>query len=100
VISDSNFKQQMQIRILTARSRLSFAKRSPLEETEGAGKAGCPSAPAASYAKMKSIRASHHRFTGSIRPSLRNGFNDCFVISLVIGFVATIPAQCKSIAAS
>ena len=34
-----------------------------------------PDAPAASYAKVKSIRASHHRFTGSIRPSLRNGFN-------------------------
>jgi hypothetical protein len=32
-------------------------------------------APAASYAKVKSIRVSHHRFTGSIRPSLRNGFN-------------------------
>jgi hypothetical protein len=34
-----------------------------------------PNAPAASYAKVKSIRVSHHRFTGSIRPSLRNGFN-------------------------
>ena len=35
-------------------------------------------APAASYAKVESIRVSHHRFTGSIRPSLRNGFNGLF----------------------
>jgi hypothetical protein len=35
-------------------------------------------APAASYAKVESIRVSHHRFTGSLRPSLRNGFNGFF----------------------
>jgi hypothetical protein len=34
-----------------------------------------PDAPAASCAKVKSTRVSHHRFAGSIRPSLRNGFN-------------------------
>jgi hypothetical protein len=35
-------------------------------------------APAASYAKVESIRVSRHRFTGSLRPSLRNGFNGFF----------------------
>ena len=35
-------------------------------------------APAASYAKVESIRVSHHRFTGLIRPSLHNGFNGLF----------------------
>ena len=29
----------------------------------------------ASYAKVKSIRVSHHRYAGTTRPSLRNGFN-------------------------
>ena len=43
-----------------------------------------PDAPAASYAKVKSIRVSHHRFTGSIRPSPRNGFN---------GFLRALPGD-------
>ena len=41
-------------------------------------------APAASYAKVESIRVSHHRFTGLIRPSLRNGFN---------GFLRALPGD-------
>src|ERR1700722_12205941 len=48
--------------------RQSFAPRGRREDRAS-------DAPAASYAKVKSIRVSHHRFTGSIRPSLRNGFN-------------------------
>jgi hypothetical protein len=43
-----------------------------------------PDAPAASYVKIENIRASHHRFTGSIRPSLRNGFN---------GFLRALPGE-------
>jgi len=41
--------------------------------------------------KMESIRVSHHRFTGSSRPSLRNGFNG-FLRALLgePGFFATI----------
>jgi hypothetical protein len=34
---------------------------------------------------MKNIRVSHHRFTGSNRPSLRNGFTAYLVLSPVIG---------------
>jgi hypothetical protein len=49
---------------------------------------------------VKSIRASHHRFTGSIRPSLRNGFNG-FLRALPgePGFLATIAGVMQSIAA-
>src|SRR5882724_10850579 len=41
-------------------------------------------APAASHAKVKSIRVNHHRFAGAIRPSLRNGFN---------GFLRALPGD-------
>jgi hypothetical protein len=54
-------------------------------------------APAASYAKQKSIRASHHRFTGSIRPSLREWFYGLFrALPGEPGFFATIPARCEA----
>jgi hypothetical protein len=40
---------------------------------------------------VKSIRVTHHRFTGSIRPSLRNGFNGLFrALPGEPGFLATI----------
>src|SRR5581483_8992752 len=57
-----------------------------------------PDAPAASYAKVKSIRASHHRFTGTIRPSLRNGFNG-FLRARPgdRAFLPPSPARCVSI---
>ena len=45
--------------------------------------------------KIKNTQASHHRFAETFRPSLRNGFNGCFVLSLVIGFVATIPGAMR-----
>ena len=41
-----------------------------------------------------------HEHTGaaeSLRPSLRNGFTAYFVLSLVIGFLATIAGGCVSI---
>ena len=53
-------------------------------ENGGRRESRMPDAPAASYAKVKSIRVSHHRFTGSIRPSLRNGFN---------GFLRALPGD-------
>jgi hypothetical protein len=43
--------------------------------TEGAGKAGCAMHPQPRVRNFRSTRASHHRFTETIRPSLRNGFN-------------------------
>jgi hypothetical protein len=42
-------------------------------------------APAASCAKVESTRVSHHRLTGSVRLSLRNGFTAYFVLSPVTG---------------
>jgi hypothetical protein len=59
-------------------------------------------APAASRAKIESTRVSHHGSdAGTARHSPRNGFTACFVISPVIGFVATagvmrsIIARCR-----
>src|SRR5262249_7214133 len=43
-------------------------------ETEGAGNAGCLAAPAASRAKQKSTRDSHHRSAATSRHSLREWF--------------------------
>ncbi|MGB6400035.1 MAG: hypothetical protein WBF73_30795, partial [Bradyrhizobium sp.] len=45
-------------------------------------------APVASRAKVKSTRVNHHRFTGTIRLSLRNGFNAYNVLSPVSGLVS------------
>jgi len=72
-----------------------------LPENGGRRESRAPDAPAASYAKVKSIRASHHRFTGSIRPSLRNGFNG-FLRALPgePGLLSPSPAQCVSIVAN
>src|SRR5581483_8857557 len=47
--------------------------------------ANVKSATLASYARVESIRVSHHRSTGSIRPSLRDGVTVSFVLSPVIG---------------
>jgi hypothetical protein len=48
--------------------------------------------------KVKSTQASHHRSTGTIRHSLRNGFNGFFrALPGEPGFLATIPAQCEAL---
>jgi hypothetical protein len=47
-------------------------------KTEGAGKAGRPLHPQPRVRKLKAHERSHHRFTGTTRPSLRNGFNGLF----------------------
>jgi hypothetical protein len=52
---------------------------------EGAGNAGRSIAPAALRANEKSTQASHRRSPDTFRHSPRNGFNGCFVLSLVIG---------------
>jgi len=58
-------------------------------------------APAASYAKVKSIRVSHHGHTGNTRHSPRNGFNG-FLRALLgePGLLSPSPAQCASIVAN
>ena len=60
-------------------------------QTEGAGKAGCATAPAVSCAKNCAFGA--HEHTGSAetsRPSPRNGFTAYFVLSPVSGLVVTV----------
>ena len=42
-------------------------------------------APAALRVRIANTQVSHHRFTGSRRHSLRDGFNGYFALSLVIG---------------
>jgi hypothetical protein len=72
-----------------ARKRPSAVKFFSLDQ-EGAGNAGRVSAPAASYAKVESIRVSHHRFAETFRHSLHDGVTAYFALSLVIGLVVTI----------
>src|SRR5271169_3390613 len=53
-------------------------------KTEGAGKAGRLMRPQPRMRKWNAYERNHHRFTGSIRPSLRNGFN---------GFLRALPGD-------
>ena len=53
-------------------------------ENRGRRESRARDAPAASRAKIKSTRVSHHRFAGRARPSLRNGFN---------GFLRALPGD-------
>jgi hypothetical protein len=57
---------------------------------EGAGKAGCSMHPQPRVQNKNSTRASHYRFTGVTRPSLRNGFTAYIVLSPANGFFATV----------
>src|SRR5277367_1623043 len=55
-------------------------------EKRGRRESRVPIAPAASRAKLSEAHErSHHRFTGTVQPSLRNGFNGCFVLSPATG---------------
>jgi len=87
-----------------AESARAVHERAPRNE-RGRRESWAPDAPAASRASEKSTRASHHRFTGSIRPSLRDGFNG-FLRALPgePGFLATIPSatrkRCRRVDAS
>jgi hypothetical protein len=54
-----------------------------------------PNAPAALRVKIENTQVSHHRFTGSIRPSLRDGFNG--LLRALPGdraFLSPSPAAC------
>src|ERR1700728_4286123 len=51
-------------------------------------------APAALRVRIENTQVSHHRFTGSHRHSLRNGFNGLLrALPGEPGFLATIPAR-------
>jgi hypothetical protein len=55
-------------------------------------------APAALRVRIENTQVSHHRFTGSHRHSLRNGFNGLLrALPGEPGFVVTIPAQCEAL---
>jgi hypothetical protein len=81
--------------ILAAREAPELCKTMSLDH-RGRRESRASDAPAASYAKVKSIRASHHRFTGSIRPSLRNGFNG--FLRALSGDRAFLPPSSASVA--
>jgi hypothetical protein len=56
------------------RIRARIVKKSVSLETEGAGKAGRSMHPQPRVEVKKPHECSHHRFTGTIRPSLREWF--------------------------
>ncbi len=56
-----------------------------------------PSAPAAARVVVDSTRVSHHRFTGRVRHSLRDGFTAYSGLSLVTGLVCHHPRAMRSI---
>jgi hypothetical protein len=60
--------------VLAARKHPSCASNIA-QENRGRRESRVSDAPAASCANVESTRVSHYRHTGSIRPSLRSGFN-------------------------
>jgi hypothetical protein len=81
--------------------RPSFAWSLSLLKTEGAGNAGCFVHPQPCVRTLKSTQASHHRFTETLRHSLRNGFNG--FLRALLGDRALLPpssARCRSIVAN
>jgi hypothetical protein len=85
-------------RIPAAQIAPGFCKITSLSTEEGAGNAGCPSAPAALCARLESTQVSHHRFAETIRHSLRDDFNG-FLRALPgdRAFLSPSPVQCVSI---
>jgi hypothetical protein len=60
-----------------------FCKNFALSKKRAQGMPDAPSAPAASYAKVESIRVSHHRFAETFRHSLHNGLTAYTALSSV-----------------
>jgi hypothetical protein len=58
-----------------------------------------PVAPAASYAKVKSIRVSHHRYCRIIRLSPRDGLTAYSMFSPETGFIVSVAGAMRSIVA-
>ena len=75
---------EIQLRIPAARSAR-VVKEPSAQKSEGAGKTGCPSHPQPRVQSVESTRVRHHRFAGTPRPSLRDGFAAYFELSLVTG---------------
>src|SRR5258708_31631445 len=67
-----------------------LAKTSALAKEEGAGKTGCTLHPRSRVQTCTKKRTRAYRFSGGIRPSLRNGFTAYFALSPVTGFLATV----------
>jgi len=59
-----------------------------------------PVAPAASYAKVKSIRVSHHRYCRITRLSPRDGLTAYSMFSPETGFIVSVAGAMRSIVAS
>jgi hypothetical protein len=74
-ISDLHFKQPNRYDSALSRRDASEVSQESPSRTRGRRECRMLAAPAASRAKVKSTRASHHRFTETVRHSLRNGFN-------------------------
>jgi hypothetical protein len=86
-----------QFHVLAATIAPEFCKSNSLEE-RGRRECRVPDAPAASYAKVKSTRVSHHRFAETIRHSLRDGFNGFLrALSGDRAFLSPSPVRCASI---
>jgi hypothetical protein len=62
-----------------------LAKTSALAKEEGAGKTGCTLHPRSRVQTCTKKRTRAYRFSGGIRPSLRNGFTAYFALSPVNG---------------
>jgi hypothetical protein len=68
--------------------KIAFA---PKEEAQGRPGARCTRGLVCKLHKRKRTRA--YRFSGAVRPSLRNGFTAYFVLSPVTGFLATVAPE-------
>ena len=60
---------------------------------EGAGKTGCALHPRSRVPSAQRKRTRAYRFSGGIRPSLRNGFTAYFALSPVNGSFATVAPE-------
>ena len=83
-----------------SRSRGVFARVLPevsalRDRAQGSRVRAAPAVSCAKCTERKRTRA--YRFSGGIRPSLRNGFTASFVLSPVTGFVATVVALRRAV---
>jgi hypothetical protein len=88
---DLNVKQPIaQSPVFSRHDAPEFCEEAPPFDTKGAGKTGCTPHP---RSRVQAAQKNAHEHTGlaeAVRPSLRNGFTAYFVLSPVIGFLATV----------
>jgi hypothetical protein len=77
--------ERMWLRIPAARCARVLRQLPPSREQEGAGKAGCTLHPRSRVQNCTKTRTRAYRFSGGIRPSLRNGFTAYSALSSVNG---------------